>query len=727
MQANRKIVVIYPGRFQPMLPHHVEVLRQLGATYGDDVYVGTTGKVDPEKGNYFSFEEKVEIANTMYGINPDHILEVKSSPYLDREYRPHFNDSDVLIFAVGEKDAAERFPFGNMNSDGVNLKKDGSPSYMQPLQGNEDRLESMSKHAYVAIAPNVEVDGEVASASAFRKAFAGAEDDQHAKEVFEKFFGSYNESVFQLVNQKLRGPKSMNESIDQLRKLAGILNESAPVDFEGDDSEGPVDPADEFAAQHGLDRSDDALLTPEKKRELAGLIVKFKTKPATEKQIASLSSLEGAYDLDNMSLAADQMVEDQDTTAIRLMLSIASATGEDSEVANYAGRIGDKLEDKDFAELEKDHKMFTHQILKRIDLGRGSSEEVDENDEIERVSLSEEDSGWYKVTTDSSWDFALVLKDCESEDHALELAAERFPDTNWTNAEAIPNPWASSARTEVPEGVETPKYLQLYETLGDMIGRAIEGSAVTDQLAEYLEQQGLDSENPEYERLQKNNPGFALFLDTLIETADIRVYNDRIRSEIDGDDYVGEGKDEKPDFLDLDDDGDTDEPMKDAAKDKEELDEYDDFDGVDEEAPQPGDVVDHEQKGRLLVLDVVHDDIYGQPAVYLVRNQAGNEFQMSYDFLVGAVDQEIEGALDDEESQPTNESEDRPYVCVHAKKGKCDVTASSSYGAAKKAAEKWGLKSTAGIDAYPADKPVEPAQLGEAETEADMLRRLAGL
>jgi hypothetical protein len=44
------------------------------------------------------------------------------------------------------------------------------------------------------------------------------------------------------------------------------------------------------------------------------------------------------------------------------------------------------------------------------------------------------------------------------------------------------------------------------------------------------------------------------------------------------------------------------------------------------------------------------------------------------------------------------------YTCVHAKKGKLeDIEASSSYGAAKKAAEKWKLKSTAGIDAYKQD------------------------
>ena len=54
--------------------------------------------------------------------------------------------------------------------------------------------------------------------------------------------------------------------------------------------------------------------------------------------------------------------------------------------------------------------------------------------------------------------------------------------------------------------------------------------------------------------------------------------------------------------------------------------------------------------------------------------------------------------------EDVTESEERPYVCVHAKKGKHECDATSSYGAAKKAAEYWGLKSTAGIDAHLADK-----------------------
>jgi hypothetical protein len=57
-----------------------------------------------------------------------------------------------------------------------------------------------------------------------------------------------------------------------------------------------------------------------------------------------------------------------------------------------------------------------------------------------------------------------------------------------------------------------------------------------------------------------------------------------------------------------------------------------------------------------------------------------------------------------ESVEEVHEAEERDYICVHAKKGKYECSGTSSYAAAKKAAEHWGLKSTAGIDAHLADE-----------------------
>ena len=53
--------------------------------------------------------------------------------------------------------------------------------------------------------------------------------------------------------------------------------------------------------------------------------------------------------------------------------------------------------------------------------------------------------------------------------------------------------------------------------------------------------------------------------------------------------------------------------------------------------------------------------------------------------------------------ESVSEAKERPYICFHAKKGKHECHADTSYGAAKKAAAHWKLKSTAGITPKLAD------------------------
>jgi len=74
------------------------------------------------------------------------------------------------------------------------------------------------------------------------------------------------------------------------------------------------------------------------------------------------------------------------------------------------------------------------------------------------------------------------------------------------------------------------------------------------------------------------------------------------------------------------------------------------------------------------------------------------------------------------------EAEERDYICVHAKKGKYECSGTSSYAAAKKAAEHWGLKSTAGIDAHLADEEKTATESIEEVTEGRMsMRQLASM
>ena len=77
-------------------------------------------------------------------------------------------------------------------------------------------------------------------------------------------------------------------------------------------------------------------------------------------------------------------------------------------------------------------------------------------------------------------------------------------------------------------------------------------------------------------------------------------------------------------------------------------------------------------------------------------------------------------------SKVKEDAEERPYICYHTKKGKHECTASSSYGAAQKAADHWGLKSTAGIDAKLADVEHSPASLEEEKRDTHCSAKCCG-
>ena len=209
--------MVYPGRFQPMLKHHAEVYQRLVKQYPDaEVYIGTSDKVEPGK-SPFNFAEKRKIAQA-HGIDPSRVLQVKNPYHMDSY--PFDKDNTQVIFAVGEKDAAERFP--------VNRKKrDGTPGYYQRLGSDSEPL-PMSKRGYIVVAPNVTDGGDVASASAFRQALQGARSPKEAKQIYVKQFGSYDPDVFNLIYNKVADKTMEQMELNQMRKLAGLSE--APSD-----------------------------------------------------------------------------------------------------------------------------------------------------------------------------------------------------------------------------------------------------------------------------------------------------------------------------------------------------------------------------------------------------------------------------------------------------------------------------------------------------------------
>ena len=223
-----KQVIIYPGRFQPMLSHHAEVYKQLQAEFPEaDVYIGTSDKVEGDK-SPFNFKEKQLIAQA-HGIDPSKVLLAKR-PYHKDEY-PFDENNTVIIFAVGEKDL-DRFPFSNVDPEtglDMTVRGEPKPKYYQKINTYRTDPQPMSERGYITLAPTVKTGDEVASASAFRDSLRNAPDKDSAKEIYTKQFGNFDPKVFELIFNKVKG-NEMSEQLNILRKLAGLESISeAPV------------------------------------------------------------------------------------------------------------------------------------------------------------------------------------------------------------------------------------------------------------------------------------------------------------------------------------------------------------------------------------------------------------------------------------------------------------------------------------------------------------------
>lgn len=169
-------LVIYPGRFHPFHRGHLASYEYLTKRYGNDAVYIATSDVQAPVTSPFSFADKVEMMTTL-GVPASHVAKVKN-PYQAQEIVNSLGSEEknntVLIFAVSEKDMLEgsaRFKFGT--------KKNGEPSYLQPMPESEKQLKPMSQHAYVMVTPtvNFRVQGADAnSASQIRQMYLKAND-----------------------------------------------------------------------------------------------------------------------------------------------------------------------------------------------------------------------------------------------------------------------------------------------------------------------------------------------------------------------------------------------------------------------------------------------------------------------------------------------------------------------------------------------------------------------
>jgi hypothetical protein len=197
-EDTRNLVVVYPGRFQPFHKGHKAVYDHLVKKYGRDrVYIATSNKVDPPK-SPFNFTDK-SVFMALTGVPMDRVIESRE-PYKVPELTANYPEgSTVLIFAVSEKDMAEdpRFRMGT--------KRDGNPTYFQPLPSDLKDANTFDKTGYILTVPTVDftvLGSPMRSATQVRQQYKDA-DPATRKQIIADLFGRYSEEAQHIMDQKL--------------------------------------------------------------------------------------------------------------------------------------------------------------------------------------------------------------------------------------------------------------------------------------------------------------------------------------------------------------------------------------------------------------------------------------------------------------------------------------------------------------------------------------------
>ena len=147
-----------PGGFHPFHAGHLALYQSAEQAFpGADVKVAATNDTSTRP---FPFALKEKLAQ-LAGVPAGNFYQVKS-PFRAEEITQHYDPADTqLIFVRSEKDA-------NKPPQAGGVKRDGSPTYLQPIS---DDMAPMTQHAYMAYLPTVEFGPGMTSATEIRSAW----------------------------------------------------------------------------------------------------------------------------------------------------------------------------------------------------------------------------------------------------------------------------------------------------------------------------------------------------------------------------------------------------------------------------------------------------------------------------------------------------------------------------------------------------------------------------
>ena len=194
----KKVIAVYPGRFQPAGIHHYKTYKWLDGKF-DKAYVATSDKTDSTK-SPLNFKEKKMIW-TKHKVK--NVVKVKN-PYVCEELLKKYDpNTTAVVYIFGEKDV------GRLKT----TKADGSPAYYQSYEKNKNDLKPYGEHGYFIVAPHVSIKvlGKEVSGTRIRDLLGSPKHDKMTKtQAFEELFGWYDEKIFNYLKGKPMSPKGDN-------------------------------------------------------------------------------------------------------------------------------------------------------------------------------------------------------------------------------------------------------------------------------------------------------------------------------------------------------------------------------------------------------------------------------------------------------------------------------------------------------------------------------------
>ena len=185
----KKVVVIYPGRFQPFGPHHKKVFDALSKRF-DDAFI-TTSNIQQMPRHPLNFNEKVKHMVKM-GVPKNKIIQERV-PYVADNALKKFGKDTAVVYAVGRKDRG-RFNMGK--------KKSGGLTYYQDFKSNMKNLKGYETHGYIYEAPHVKVSG-ISSGTEIRNLLGSPKfDDKKRQQIFRKTFGYFDKSTYEMMTSR---------------------------------------------------------------------------------------------------------------------------------------------------------------------------------------------------------------------------------------------------------------------------------------------------------------------------------------------------------------------------------------------------------------------------------------------------------------------------------------------------------------------------------------------